>query len=188
MLPGGLTWIKAVTADVRFYQSLLPDREMSWPHHSDPLLRAIGGMAVKTSEIMSREVSAVSPANSIKSAADIMRVNNVGILPVVDGNRMVGIITDRDIVLRVISDGKAVADSVVEDAMTEEVHYCLDDDDVEDVAKRLGELRIRRMPVLDSSGHIVGMISLDDVAVHADWARTVTEALRSIALPSRSPR
>jgi CBS domain-containing protein len=138
---------------------------------------------MKVSEIMSGSIAAVSPASSIKRAADLMRTENVGFLPVIDGKRLVGVVTDRDIVLRVVSTDKAIDDTVVDDAMTEEVHYCLGDDDVEVVAKRLGELRIRRMPVVDCSGRVTGVISLDDIAVHADWGTTVTEALRRIAMP-----
>lgn len=138
---------------------------------------------MKVVEIMRRKLAAVSPAHTIKSTADIMRSSDVGILPVLDGSRMVGIITDRDIVLRVVSEGKSATDCKVGDVMTEEIHYCLDDDDVDDVAKRLGDLRIRRMPVLDRSNRPVGIISLDDIAIHADWGHTVTEALRRIVAP-----
>lgn len=143
---------------------------------------------MKVGEIMSRNVAVASPADTVKSAADIMRSNNIGILPVLDGKRMAGIITDRDIVIRVVSDGKSATDCAVGDVMTEEVHYCLDDDDIEDVAKRLGDLRVRRMPVLDRSNHTIGIISLDDIAVHADWGHTVTEALRRISARPRAPR
>jgi len=136
---------------------------------------------MKVREIMSRKVAAVSPTDTVKTAAEIMGSKDIGILPVVDKKRMVGIITDRDIVVRVISPGKPATDCVVGDVMTEEVHYCLDDDDVEDVAKRLGNMRVRRMPVLDRHNHPIGMISLDDIAIHADWAHTVAEALRRIS-------
>ncbi len=139
---------------------------------------------MKVSEIMSRKLAVVSPVDTVKSAANIMRSANVGILPVLSENRMIGIITDRDIVVRVVSEGKSAANCQVGDVMTEDVHYCLDDDGVEDVARRLGELRVRRMPVLDRSNSPVGIISLDDIAIHADWGHTVAEALRRIAAAS----
>ncbi len=139
---------------------------------------------MKVSEIMSRKLVVVSPADTVKSAANAMRSSNVGILPVLSEDRMIGIITDRDIVIRVVADGKSPAECEVGDVMTEEIHYCLDDDDIEEVARRLGEQRIRRMPVLDRNNRPVGLISLDDIAIHADWGRTVAEALRRIAAPS----
>ncbi len=111
---------------------------------------------MKVGEIMSRKLAVASPADTVKNAASIMRRTNVGILPVLNQNRMIGIITDRDIVIRVVADGKSAADCQVGDVMTEEVHFCLDDDDVEDVARRLGEVRVRRMPVLDRSNRPSG--------------------------------
>ena len=100
---------------------------------------------------------------------------------------MVGLVTDRDIVLRAVAAGKPAASCIVDDVMTEEVHYCLEDDTVEDVAKRMGELGVRRMPVFDRNNTLVGIISLDDVAAHVQWEHTVADALRKIARFSRAP-
>jgi predicted transcriptional regulator len=72
--------------------------------------------------------------------------------------------------------------------MTGDVHYCLEDDAVEDVARRMGDLGVRRMPVFDKADALGGMISLDDVAMQADWGRTVTGALRRISQLSRAAR
>jgi CBS domain-containing protein len=132
-------------------------------------------------DIMSRKVIFLSPSTTVKAAADAMRLNDVGILPVLDGERMVGIVTDRDIVLRVVALGVAPEGCPVGDIMTEEVHYCRDDDVVDEVARRLGELRIRRMPVVDEVNRLVGLISLDDIAAHVDRGGTIAYALRRIA-------
>ncbi|HXE16904.1 MAG TPA: CBS domain-containing protein [Stellaceae bacterium] len=136
---------------------------------------------MRVDEIVTQRLVITSPTASVRSAAAAMRDNDVGTLPVIEEHRLVGIVTDRDIVVRVVADEKPQADLRVRDIMTEEVHCCRDDDDVEEVAGRLGDLAIRRMPVLDKAGRVVGIVSLDDIAVHADWGRTVAEALRRIA-------
>ncbi len=135
---------------------------------------------MNVADVVTRRLVVISPSASISAAAAAMRDSDVGILPVLEGDRLIGILTDRDIVVRVVADRKAPTDLSAGDIMTEEVHCCRDDDDVEEVALRLGSLGIRRMPVLDQSGNIVGIVSLDDIAVHADWGHTVTEALRRI--------
>lgn len=145
--------------------------------------REAKGLPMKVIEIMTPHVLFASPGHSIKSAADTMRSNGVGILPVLDGARLVGILTDRDIVVRVLAEEKSATLTTVGDVMTEEVFFCLEDDEVEDVARRLGEDRIRRMPVLNAGGRLSGIISLDDIAIHADFAHTVSDALRRIVRP-----
>jgi CBS domain-containing protein len=143
---------------------------------------------MKAGSIMIRKLATVSPGDSVESAALVMARLNAGILPVLSGKRVVGVVTDRDIVVRAVAAGKPVATCTVDDVMSEEVHYCLEDDTVEDVAHRMGELGVRRMPVFERSGDLVGLISLDDVAAHAQSDRTVAEALRKIARVSRAPR
>jgi CBS domain-containing protein len=143
---------------------------------------------MKAGEIMTRGVSVVSGGDTVETAAGVMARINAGILPVVAGTRFVGLITDRDIVVRVVAAGKLAASCLVSDVMTEDVHYCLEDDTVEDVARRMGDLGVRRMPVFDKADALVGMISLDDVAMQADWGRTVTGALRRTLQLSRAAR
>jgi CBS domain-containing protein len=142
---------------------------------------------MKAGEIMSRGVSFVSPDDTVESAANLMARDNVGILPVLSGAHVVGLITDRDVVVRAVAAGKPVSTCTVDDVMTEEVHYCLEDDTVEDVAGRMGDLGVRRMPVFERSNTLVGIISLDDVAAHVQWGHTIAGALRKIALFSRAP-
>lgn len=132
-------------------------------------------------QIMSRRVRTAAPADTVAEAAAVMRDHRIGVLPVLERGRMVGILTDRDIVVRVVAEARSPTDCRVADVMTEEVHFCLDDDEVEEVARRLGEQGIRRMPVLDRSDQVVGVISLEDIAVHADWGYIVAQALRRIA-------
>jgi CBS domain-containing protein len=143
---------------------------------------------MKAGKIMTRKVSVVSPDDTVENAAILMARINSGILPVLSGTRVVGLITDRDIVVRAVAAGKPVAACTVGDVMTEDVHYCLKDHTVEDVAKRMGDLGVRRMPVFDRSNILVGIISLDDLAAHVQWEHTVDDALRNIAQFSRAPR
>jgi CBS domain-containing protein len=143
---------------------------------------------MKAGQIMIRKLSVVSPDDTVESAALLMARVNAGILPVRSGNRVVGLITDRDIVVRAVAAGKPVATCTGDDVMTEEVHYCLEDDTVEDVAKRMGELGVRRMPVFDRDNLLVGIVSLDDMAAHVQSDRTIAEALRKIARVSRARR
>lgn len=143
---------------------------------------------MKAGTVMTRKVSTVSPGDTVESAAILMARINAGVLPVLSERRLVGLVTDRDIVVRALAAGKPVATCTVDDVMTEEVHYCLDDDAVEDVAKRMGELGVRRMPVLDRNNTVIGIISLDDIAANVQWEHTVADALRKIARFSRAPR
>jgi len=96
---------------------------------------------MKAGTIRTRKVSAVSPDDTVESAAMLMARINAGILPVLSGRRVVGLLTDRDIVVRAVAAGKPVASCTVDEVMTEEVHYCLEDDAVEDVAKHGGARR-----------------------------------------------
>ncbi len=142
---------------------------------------------MKAGTVMTRPVSVISPGDSVESAAIVMARAKSGILPVVSGRRLIGLITDRDIVTRAVAAGKPAATCSVDEVMTEEVHYCVEDDPIEDVAKRMGELGVRRMPVLDRDSAVIGIVSLDDIAVLVQSAHTVADALRGIAQRSRVP-
>jgi CBS domain-containing protein len=143
---------------------------------------------VRADKVMTRKVTTVSPDDTVEKAATLMARLNIGLLPVVSGERVIGLVTDRDLVVRAVAAGKPVETCPVEDVMTEDVHFCLEDDAVEDVAKRMGDVGVRRMPVLDRNNVLVGMISLDDVAAYVQWEHTVAESLRKIARVSRAPR
>jgi len=140
---------------------------------------------MKVGDIMTRKVSVVSPDDTVERAASLMARVNAGVLPVLSGTRMVGLVTDRDLVVRAVAAGRPVATCRVDDVMTEDVHYCLAEDAAVDVAKRMGELGVRRMPVLDRSNSLVGVISLDDIAAHVQWEHAVADALRKLGRFSR---
>ena len=137
---------------------------------------------MKISEVMTREVEVISPDASLREAARKMDDLNVGVLPVCDGQRLVGILTDRDITVRATSIGESPDVTRVDEVMTDEVWWCHEDDNVEDVTHRMGEKQIRRMPVIAPAPLPAGLAALGDFAT--DRAPGTQEALRDISEPS----
>ena len=133
------------------------------------------------SECMTTDVRVVSPRDSIQSAAWIMGEIDAGILPVSEDNRLVGLITDRDITVRAVANGLGY-ETVVEEVMTHEVKYCYYDEDIEEVLENMADIQLRRLPVLDRDKRLVGIVSLSDIAV--DDSRHAGEALTDITRPS----
>jgi CBS domain-containing protein len=119
---------------------------------------------MQVNEAMSPDVKIASPNQSIKDAARIMAEIDAGILPVGENDRLVGVITDRDIVVRAVAQGSGPT-TAVRDVMSQEVKYCFEDDDVEDVAQNMADLKVRRLPVLNDQKRVVGILSLGDIAV-----------------------
>ncbi|MCQ4324239.1 CBS domain-containing protein [Pseudomonas stutzeri] len=116
---------------------------------------------------MTREVRMVRPETTIQDAARMMADNDVGSLPVSDGERLIGMVTDRDIVTRAVCTGKGPNTSV-RDVMTDEVKYCFDDQDLQEVASNMGDIQLHRLPVVNRDKRLVGIIALADVAVAAN--------------------
>ena len=125
---------------------------------------------MKISECMTQDVRLVSPDDTIERAAQIMGSADTGVLPVSDGDRLVGMITDRDIAVRAIGEGKG-PETEVREIMTQDVKYCFVDEDTAHVAKNMGELQVRRLPVIDRDKRLVGILSLADVASHENDGR-----------------
>jgi len=132
------------------------------------------------SQVMTRGVRAVKPSDSVIRAAQAMDELNVGALPVCDGERLVGILTDRDIAVRGVAQGLADQDAKVHEIMTREVKYCMADEPVDDVLRVMSSHQIRRMPVVDQQQHLLGMLSLGDIATQVHGAH-VAEALHEIS-------
>lgn len=126
---------------------------------------------MKVSEVMSRKVEMTSPDDSIQRAAQMMARIDAGILPVALGDRLVGMITDRDIAIRGVGAGRNPTDTPVNEVMTREVKYCFEDDDVNDVAQNMAQLQVRRLPVLSRDKRLTGIISLGDIARDHEPAR-----------------
>ena len=126
---------------------------------------------MKVSDAMSREVAVASPTESIRNAAKVMAKIDAGVLPVGEGDQLIGMITDRDIVTRVVAEGCAT-DGPVRDVMTPDVAICHEDDETDAVATRMSRLGVRRMPVLDSEQGMAGMVALSDFATRETGAAT----------------
>ena len=136
---------------------------------------------MKVSEVMTRDVQLIEPTQTIRDAAKLMAELDAGIMPVREGDRLVGMITDRDIAVRAVAEGKG-PDTPVREVMTDDVKYCFEDDDTGDVARNMADIQVRRLPVLTRDKRLVGIISLGDMAV-TDGSGRVGEAVAGISQP-----
>jgi CBS domain-containing protein len=114
-------------------------------------------------ELMSREAKIIDPNTSIREVALQMRTDNIGALPVGENDRLIGMITDRDIVVRAVADERPAGKTTVRDVMSNRVFYCFDDDDVGQAARTMAEHQVRRLPVLNRSKRLVGMVAMADL-------------------------
>src|SRR5437667_5269949 len=140
-----------------------------------------GGQAMKISSVMSRDVQLIKPDDTIRSAAALMKKIDAGLLPVTENDKLVGMITDRDIAIRAVAQGKG-PDAKVRDAMSHEVKYCFEDEDVDHVAQNMAELQVRRLPVMNREKRLVGIVSLGDLATEGSLPKTA-RALHGISQP-----
>jgi CBS domain-containing protein len=143
---------------------------------------------MKISEVMTRSPEVVRPEATVQEAARKMDQLNVGALPVCDGDRLVGMITDRDITVRATSAGKAPDRCRVQDAMSADVDYCYVDDNVNDAAEKMQERQIRRLPIIDRDQRLVGIVALGDLATDVNKPKTVASTLEKISEPSTPDR
>jgi len=138
------------------------------------------------SEVMTRDVKVVRPQDTVRRAAQLMGELNVGALPVCDGKRIVGMITDRDITVRATAAGKGPEITSVSDAMSSDLRWCFETDDVEQIVQKMSEAQIRRIPVVSEDKELVGIVSLGDLAT--DNAPGTGAALKKISEPSQPDR
>jgi CBS domain-containing protein len=131
-------------------------------------------------ECMTKKVEVGSPGMSLTEAARKMRDGDFGILPISDNDRLVGMITDRDITVRAVSEGKDPKKSLVGEVMSKRVLYCFDDEDVNEVIKKLGDNQVRRLPVLNRQKRLVGILSLGNLAQADASPQNVDDALTKI--------
>jgi CBS domain-containing protein len=135
---------------------------------------------MKISECMTRKVRTVAPERSIQEAARLMAEMDVGALPVGQDDRLVGMITDRDIAVRAVCEGKG-PQTPIREVMSEQVKYCFEDDEIEDVARNMGDIQVRRLPVLSREKRLVGIIALGDLANSDADTECAGEALEGIS-------
>ena len=134
-------------------------------------------------DLMSRDVKVISPDMSIKEAAIKMRDGDFGMMPVGEDDRMIGTLSDRDIVIRAVADGLN-ADTKVRDVMSDGVAWAYEDDSVENAAMIMSEWQVRRLPVVDRDKRLVGIVALGDFAVESSDIQPVAEALSEISQPA----
>jgi CBS domain-containing protein len=139
-------------------------------------------MAKKIREVMTRDVEVIHPNDTLRDAAEKMRSLNVGPLPVCDGQRVLGMLTDRDIVVRAIADGKDPSSTKVSEAMSSGIQFCFEDDDADTVLDRMKERQIRRFIVVDQNKKLVGIVAIGDLAQEVS-DKKVGEALGGISEP-----
>ena len=135
-------------------------------------------------DVMTPGVEVIHPNATVAEAAEKMRMLNVGVIPVCDGERLVGMLTDRDIVVRVIADQRDPKRTTVTEAMTSGVTYCFEDENVQKAARVMVERQIRRLPVLNRDKRLVGIVSLGDLAVQTEDSQLSGEVLEYVSEPA----
>ena len=137
---------------------------------------------MRVSEAMTRDVRVANPGQSIREVACIMAEIDAGSLPVGENDRLVGMITDRDIAIRAIAEGKGPDTPVREVMTTEQVLYCFEDEDLNHVAENMSDERVRRLPVMNREKRLVGIVSLGDIAQKED-SRTTGKTTKGVSKP-----
>ena len=137
----------------------------------------------KVSEIMSPHPQVIGPEDTLQRAARMMQELDVGALPVCNGKEVLGMLTDRDIAIRGVAKGLS-PDAEVRAVMSDEIRYCFEDDEADDVLANMGEIQVRRLPVMNHDKRLVGVVSISDLAGNGEEMQA-GEALCEIARPSR---
>jgi len=138
-------------------------------------------------DVMTRDVQSISPEQSVRKAAQMMDEFNIGSIPVCDGSKLVGMITDRDITVRSTAAGQAPESTRVGDVMSTDVRTCFSTQSVDEVLGQMGDVQIRRVPVVDQASHqLVGIVSLGDMATK--HSAGIDHALEEISTPSEPDR
>ncbi len=124
---------------------------------------------MKLKQIMTQDVEVIRPEDTLQTAAQKMRDRDIGLLPVCDGQKLIGMLTDRDITVRAIAEGMKPTDHIGRELVTQPAIYCYDDDDVKEAAKMMEKNQVRRLAVLRRNDkHLVGMVSTADLAMNTD--------------------
>jgi CBS domain-containing protein len=133
---------------------------------------------------MTRGVKLCTPGQTIREVARTMAEIDAGAMPVGENDRLIGMITDRDIAIRAVAEGKG-PDTPVREVMSEHIHYCYEDEELDDVAQNMGDIRVRRLPVVNREKRLVGILSLGDVA-RTEGGETVGDAVVGVSQPGGS--
>jgi CBS domain-containing protein len=141
---------------------------------------------MRISEIMTRDPELIDPNSSIRDAARRMKNEDIGALPIGENDRLIGMVTDRDIAIRAVAEDRDPSSTTVRDVMSEKIYYCFEDDDIEDAARCMADNQVRRLPILNRDKRLTGIVSLGDIAqTGEDCEKT---ALEGVSEPSAEAR
>ena len=135
---------------------------------------------MKVKNAMHRSAEWVSPQTPLREVAMLMRDKDVGAIPIGENDRLIGMVTDRDIACRCVADGLDLSKACARDVMSEGIQYCRENDDLQEAIERMGQKQVRRLPVINDQKRLVGMLSLGDVAAAAS-ARETGSLTRAVA-------
>jgi CBS domain-containing protein len=138
---------------------------------------------MNVNEIITHDAEVIRPDTVLVEAAQKMNALDIGMLPVCDGDRLVGMVTDRDITVRGVAQGYDPKTARVRDVMTPEVIYCFEDEDVKEVARKMEDAQVRRLPVLNRNKRLVGIVSLGDLALRTGKEKLAGEILGRVSEP-----
>jgi CBS domain-containing protein len=141
---------------------------------------------MQVQEVMTPHARVIDPNTNIGEAARKMREGNIGALPVGENDRLIGMVTDRDIAMRAVAEDRPAGNTAVRQVMSERIYYCFEDDDINDAAKIMAEHQVHRLPVLNRDKRLVGMLALADIARSDGDA--VKTAIAGISEPTDQPR
>jgi len=139
---------------------------------------------MQVKDVMTHGVECVSPDSTLQEAARKMKDLDVGPLPICDNDRLAGMITDRDITIRAVAEGKDPRNTRVREVMTEGINYCFEDDDVAYAADQMKEKQIRRLVVLNREKRMVGIVSLGDLAIETGDEHLTGKTLERVSQPA----
>jgi CBS domain-containing protein len=142
-------------------------------------------------EMMTKQVEVLPPQASIRDAATKMRDLDVGGIPICDGQKLQGFLTDRDLAVRAVAEARDPANTKISEVMSPNITYCFEDNEVEEAAQMMESKQIRRLPIVDRDKRLVGIVSLGDIAVRSEGAGRqdpAAEALEGISEPSKAKR
>ncbi len=142
---------------------------------------------MKLKDLMTENVEVIAPDASLYEAARRMRDLDVGSLPVCDGKRLVGMLTDRDLTVRAVADGRDPKTAPVSESMTPDIAFCFEDQTATEAESLMAEKQIRRLPVLDREKRIVGIVSIGDLATKTSEARALGKTLERVSEPKAKP-
>ncbi len=141
-------------------------------------------MATKCGDIMTKDIVCCLPEDSVEHAATLMKAEDVGPVPVVESHeskRLLGIVTDRDLVLKVIAEGRNPKSTLVRDVMSSNPVTCRVDDDIDKALEAMSERKVRRVPVVDEQNRLLGIISQADVAIRVGKTKKTGEVVEKIS-------